>query len=71
MARWDVKWKAAVKSRNITVEDDGRYVDDERAFLYPIRAGWRWEDGDLWFKKEWEQEDTYLSPTERYVIKGN
>ena len=62
MARWDMKWKAAVKSRNIQVEDDGRYVDDERAFLYPLRAGWRWEDGDLWFRKEWEQEDIYLSP---------
>jgi hypothetical protein len=65
MGRWDVKWKETVKSSNIRVEDDGRYVDDARVFMYPIRAGWRWEQGGLWFKKEWEQEDSLLSPTER------
>ena len=33
--------------------------------MYPIRAGWRWEGGELWYKKEWEEEDYLLSPTER------
>jgi hypothetical protein len=40
-------------------------VDDARVFLYPIRPGWRWEGDGLYFKKEWEAEDEYLSPIER------
>ena len=65
MARWDEKWKARMQSSNIKVEDDGRYVDDARVFMYPVRAGWRWEGGELWYRKEWEEEDYLLSPTER------
>ena len=33
--------------------------------MYPLRAGWRWEQEELWFSKEWEKEDALLSPTER------
>ena len=65
MGMWDIKWKDRVKSRNMEVEDDGRYVDDARVYLYPIRGGWRWESGDLWYKKEWEEEDALISPTEK------
>ena len=65
MARWDMMWKERVKSSNIELEEDGRYVDDARAFLYPYRPGWRWEDGGLWYRQEWEAEDELLSPTER------
>ena len=45
MGRWDCKWKKRMNSCNIKVEDDGRFVDDARVFLYPIRPGWRWENG--------------------------
>ena len=38
MGRWDIKWKEAVKKNNLTVEDDGRYVDDARVYMYPVRA---------------------------------
>ena len=65
MGRWDIKWKETVKKNNLTVEDDGRYVDDARVYMYPVRAGWRWEEGRLWFRREWEEEDALLSPTER------
>ena len=65
MASWDCKWKARMTDNNIKVEDDGRFVDDARVFLYPIRPGWRWEGDGLYFKKEWEAEDEYLSPIER------
>ena len=65
MGMWDIKWKDRVKSRNMEVEDDGRYVDDARVYLYPIKGGWRWESGDLWYKKEWEEEDALISPTEK------
>ena len=65
MGRWDIEWKEKVKNCNIRVEDDGRYMDDARVFMFAIRAGWRWEHGGLWYRKEWEQEDYLLSPTER------
>jgi hypothetical protein len=65
MARWDCKWKARMTESNLRVEDDGRYVDDARVFMYAVRPGWRWEGEGLWFKKEWEEEDSMLSPTER------
>ena len=73
MARWDMKWKDRIKSSNIELEEDGRYVDDARAYLYPIRPGWRWEDGSLWYRREWETEDELLSPVERTkrVIHGS
>ena len=31
----------------------------------PIKAGWRWLDGGLWYTQEWESEDELLSPIER------
>ena len=65
MAKWDIKWKARMDRMNIKVEDDGRYVDDARVFMYPLRPGWRWEKDELWFSKEWEREDAFLTPTER------
>jgi hypothetical protein len=65
MGRWDIKWKERMKHSTLEVEDDGRFVDDARVFMYPLRAGWRWEQGELWFSKEWEQQDQLLSPTER------
>ena len=65
MGRWDIKWKKQLSHSKVELEDDGRYVDDARAYLYPIRPGWRWEEGELWYRKEWEAEDELLSPTER------
>ena len=63
MARWDCKWKARISQENVEVEDDGRFVDDARVFMYPVRPGWRWDEGCLWYSQEWEEEDS-LSPTE-------
>ena len=73
MGRWDIKWKSRMESSNMELEDDGRYVDDARAYLYSVRPGWRWEDGSLWYRREWEKEDELLSPTERTrrVIHGS
>ena len=65
MGRRDIKWKERLDSSNIELEDDGWYVDDARAYIYPIRAGWRWESGGLWYRRESEEEDLLLSPTER------
>jgi hypothetical protein len=62
-----------IKSSNLELEEDGRYVDDARAYLYSVKPGWRWEEGALWYRKEWEKEDVLLSPTEktRRVIHGS
>ena len=65
MGRWDIKWKERMRDSNLEVEDDVRFVDDARIFTYSLRAGRRWDQGGLWFNKEWEQEDQLLSPTER------
>ena len=50
-----------------------RYMDDGRAVLYPIKAGWRWEEGNLWYCKRWEIEDSPLSGVEvtRRVIEAS
>ena len=73
MGRWDQKWKSRMANSNVKVEDDGRFVDDARAFLYAIRAGWRWEGDSLWYRREWEAEDSLLSPMERTrrVVQGS
>ena len=64
MGRWDIKWNKRMAAHNIRVEDDGRLVDDARVFMYPLRPCWRWVEGGLWFKKELEEQDQLLSPTE-------
>ena len=64
MGRWDVKWNTRMTANNIKVEEDGRFVDDARVFMFPVRPGWRWQDGGLWYMKEWEEQDKLLSPTE-------
>jgi hypothetical protein len=65
MGRLDIKWKERFKDNNLVIEDDGRYVGDARVYMYPVRAGWRWENGRLWYRREWEAEDGLLSPMER------
>ena len=57
----------------VKVELAMRYMDDGRAFLFAIKAGWRWIEGDLKFCKRWEQEDQHLTTTERTrkVIHGS
>ena len=65
MTRWDCKWKERMGENNLRVDEDGRMVDDAKNFMYPVRPGWRRQDGGLWFSKECEREDELLSPIER------
>ena len=65
MARWDVKFKERLAVNNIITELDGRYVDDGRLVLYGLRAGWRWFQGGLWYRKDWELVDKDISAIER------
>ena len=41
-----------------------RYMDDGRAFMAPIRPGWRWIEGEMIFKRPWQEEDKYLTGEE-------
>ena len=41
MSRWDMKCRARLEENNLSTEDDVRYMDDSRALMYPIRAGWK------------------------------
>ena len=41
------------------------YVVDGRLILYGLRAGWRWQDGGLWYCKQWEVEDSTKTITAR------
>ena len=65
MARWDRKFKLRLEKVNLLTELDGRYVDDGRLVLYPVRSGWRWFKGGLWYRQDWEIEDQTLSEIER------
>ena len=33
-----------------------RYIDDGRAFLSPLKHGWRWEKGELLLMKKWKDD---------------
>ena len=47
------------------VEEDARYVDDARIWLYPVRPGWRWVGEDLVYEQQWVVDDEGLSGEER------
>ena len=50
---WDTKWMEMMTNNNLTVITGIRYMDDIRAFLHAIRAGWRVWDGILCYCR-WE-----------------
>ena len=73
MAKWDTLWEEKLQDHGIKLELVTRYMDDGRAMLHPIKAGWRWEGGELLYCQEWEDEDGNISPLERTrrVIQGS
>ena len=72
MNTWDQLWTRRMKDLNLRKEVYTRYMDDGRAMMYPIRAGWRFKDGQVRFCKQWETEDQNLTPTFRTmkVVEG-
>ena len=72
MCMWNSKWIQKMEKSKVRMELAMRYMDDGRAFLFPIKAGWRWGNGDLVYCKKWECEDKELSPVEitRRVLHG-
>ena len=63
MNDWDRKWVERLAENLIQLEDAARYMDDIRAFLYPIRLGWRWLGNGLYYCKMWEDEERNLGLT--------
>ena len=57
MNEWDARWMELVRSNNVSVLKNDRYMDDIRAMLKALREGWRWMEGSLCHTKEWETED--------------
>ena len=46
-----------VTDLGLCVEEALRYMDDLRLFMYGIKEGWRWMEGELCWTIEWEEED--------------
>ena len=65
MARHSIMWAKLIEANNINTSFIGFYVDGGRIIMYSLRPGWRWFNGGLWYREDWEQEDKFLSPTER------
>ena len=57
MIMWDRLWLEMVSDMGLNIEDAARYMDDLRLFMFPVREGWRWVEGELCWTKEWENED--------------
>ena len=64
MQLFDIKWRERLNNLGITTWLLGRYMDDGRVFLPPIRHGWRMVGGDLLYCRRWAQEDVCLSAVE-------
>ena len=61
MQLYDNKWLRRMEDMGVTIWLLCRYMDDSRAFLPEIKAGWRWESESLQYCREWEEEDKYKS----------
>ena len=57
MIWWDKKLLELMGTSNMTLEECQRYMDDIRLWMYSIRLGWRWTDGELVFSSTWRQEE--------------
>ena len=64
MNMWDKKWLNLMREWNLDIEEYVRYMDDGRVFIHSIKRGWRWDEGELVWRKEWEEEDALVSMRE-------
>ena len=72
MQMFDLKFKKRLSEAGLHTWLLARYVDDARAFLQPVKPGWRYNECGLEFSLAWTREDSDLTPTEltRRVIEG-
>ena len=64
MQLFDRKWRQKLEGASLTIWLMGRYMDDGRSWLPPLKHGWRADACGIWYCKEWEQEDLKLILTE-------
>ena len=64
MQLFDIRWKEKLSRMGIDTWLLARYMDDARAFLPPLKHGWRVGTDGLQFKLGWKLEDKDLSPTQ-------
>ena len=65
MKLWDTAWVKLLQREEIQFFEYMRYVDDCRQCMEPFCEGWRWVDGGLQFKVEWEVEDLMSNETDQ------
>ena len=63
MLWWDVELLTLMSNNNLSVMEKARYMDDIRLWLYSVRLGWRWVEGELCFNSRWRQEERRLGMT--------
>ena len=64
MNNWDRRWKQIMDENKITIKLYKRYMEYGRMVMPPLRHGWRWQQGELVFKRTWLKEDENLTSTE-------
>ena len=57
MHMWDQAWLGKMKMQGVDIEEYARYMDDGRVFMFCIKRGWRWTEGELVWKRDWAKED--------------
>jgi hypothetical protein len=57
MNTWDIRWLEIMTTNRLEILTGIRNIDDIRAFMYPIREGWRLLEGRLCFCEKWRDED--------------
>ena len=57
MQVFDVKWESKLRRVGLMMWLYGRYMDDGRSFMQPVKRGWKWQGGELLFSRGWELEE--------------
>ena len=65
MCLWDKYWLERLAVQGLQLALYARYMDDGRCVLHPVKPGWRWTQGGLYYSPLWQVEDMELSPVER------
>ena len=52
MNMWDRELKTILDTNKLQLEEVFRYLDDWLGFMLALKAGWRWDRGQLRFRQE-------------------
>ena len=71
MNMWDRKLKTILDTNKLQLEEVFRYLDDWRGIMKALKAGWRWDRGQLRFRQAWSEEDSKVSVVVRTALELN